>query len=231
MNVVEQALTNWKNSLPAKIARGEVYARNPTAHKWQAPFRSRILRETVFWRIQDLLTQSYLLHRQGHGLGARILLRSGFETVATLIYLNWMTDEVLHGTRTFHDFASETSVLLLGSRNKTTKHESRNINTILKHCDKRYPGIQTLYGDLCEAAHPNFEGTCFGYSSVDFENHATVFQNKWCEMYADKHLDSIRRCMVIFEYEYHKLWPQLFCKLEKWIEAHDAELELTKTAE
>ncbi|NMG49888.1 hypothetical protein GO613_17470 [Azoarcus communis] len=231
MNVVEQALSNWKNSLPEKVELGGLYSRNQTAHKWKAPFRSLILRETVFWRLHDLLSQSYALHQQGHGLGARILLRSGFETLATLIYLNWITDEVLQGTRTFHDFTSETSVLLLGSRNKTTKHESRNIVTILKHCDKRYAGIQALYDDLCEAAHPNFEGTCFGYSSVDFDNHTTVFQNKWREMYADKHLDSMQLCMLTFEAEYNEVWPPLFNKLEAWIEEHDAELEATKPAE
>jgi len=228
MNVVEQALSNWKNSLPEKVELGGLYSRNQTAHKWKAPFRSLILREAVFWRLHDLLSQSYALHQQGHGLGARILLRSGFETLATLIYLNWITDEVLQGARTFHDFTSETSVLLLGSRNKTTKHESRNIVTILKHCDKRYAGIQALYGDLCEAAHPNFEGTCFGYSSVDFDNHTTVFQNKWREMYADKHLDSMQLCMLTFEAEYNEVWPPLFNKLEAWIEEHDAELEATK---
>lgn len=228
MNAVEQVLENWKNSLPAKVEAGGLYSRNPTAHKWKAPFRSVILREAVFWRLHDLLTQSYALHQQGHALGARILLRSAFETLATLIYLNRITDEVLQGTRTFHDFSSETSVLMLGSRNKTTKHESRNIVTILKHCDKGYPGIQALYADLCEAAHPNFEGTCFGYSSVDFDSHTTVFQNKWREMYGDKHLDSMQICMMTFEHEYNNVWAPQMQKLEQWIEANDSTLEATK---
>jgi len=230
MNVVEQVLSNWKNSLPEKVELGGLYSRSSTAHKWKAPFRSLILREAVFWRVHDLLTQSYSLHQQGHGLGARILLRSGFETLAVLIYLNWITEEVLQGARAFHNFTSETSILLLGSRNKTTKHASRNITTILGYCEKRYVGIQALYGDLCEAAHPNFEGTCFGYSSVDFDNHTTVFQNKWGEMYADKHLSSMRLCMMIFEAEYNEVWPKLFGELESWIEENDAKLEATKPA-
>lgn len=231
MDLVEQALLNWKNSLREKVELGGLYSSKPIVHKWKAPFRSLILRETVFWRLQDLLTQSYALHLQGHGLGARVLLRSAFETLAILIYLNRITEEVLQGTRTFHDFTSETSVLLLGSRNKTTKHESRSILTIMKHCDKRYAGIQALYGDLCEAAHPNFEGACYGYSSVDFDNHTTMFHNKWREMYDGKHLDEIKLCMMTFEAEYNEVWPQLFGKLEGWIEARDAELEATKPAD
>lgn len=55
---VEQALASWKASLDPKLELGGLYARNPTAHKWKAPFRSLMLRETVFWRLQDLLAQS-----------------------------------------------------------------------------------------------------------------------------------------------------------------------------
>lgn len=45
-----------------------------------------MLREAAFWRMHDLMTQSYELHVLERGLGARILLRSGFETLATLVY-------------------------------------------------------------------------------------------------------------------------------------------------
>src|SRR5574338_1003372 len=104
MNVVEQALSNWKNSLPEKVELGGLYSRNQTAHKWKAPFRSLSLRETVFWRLHDLLSQSYVLHQQGHGLGARILLRSGFESLAMLLYLNQLVQQVLDGKLSFHTF-------------------------------------------------------------------------------------------------------------------------------
>ncbi|HDQ4328774.1 TPA: hypothetical protein SL386_000827 [Pseudomonas aeruginosa] len=231
MNVVEQALSNWKNSLPQEVPLAGLISISSIAYKWKALYRARILREVVFWRLHDLLEQSFLLHQQGHALGARILLRSGFETLATLIYLNQLKANVVDGTLNFHTFSDKTSLLLLGSRNDTTKHKSINIVTVLEKCDKRYPGLMALYADLCEAAHPSYEGTCFGYSSIDFDNHITVFRNKWVEMYADKHLSAMQLCMETFEHEYNEVSVSETRRLEKWIEDHDAELEATKSAE
>lgn len=228
MNTVEQALVSWKNSLPKELPLAGLISISPIAYKWKALYRARILRETVFWRLHDLLEQSFALHQQGYALGARILLRSGLETLATLIYLNQLKSNVMDGTLNFHEFSRKTTTLLLGSRNDTTRHKSISILTVLEKCDKRYPGIQALYGDLCEAAHPNYEGTCFGYSSVDFDNHTTVFQNKWVGMYADKHLSSMQLCMMTFEHEYNEVSVSESQGLEKWIEDNDAKLEATK---
>ncbi len=228
MNAVEEALINWKNSLPKEVPLGRLIAISPIAYKWKALYRARILRETVFWRLYDLLEQSFVLHQQGYALGARILLRSGLETLATLIYLNQLKSLVVDGSLDFHEFGEKTATLLLGSRNETTKHKSISILTVLEKCDKRYPGIQVLYGDLCEAAHPNYEGTCFGYSSVDFDNHTTVFRNKWVGMYADKHLSSMQLCIMTFEHEYNEVSVRKSRGLEKWVEDNDAKLEATK---
>lgn len=228
MESVEQTLARWRNSLPSKVEAAGLYSRNPTAHKWKAPFRGLILRETVFWRLTDLLTQSYTLHRQGNALGARILLRSGFETVATLIYLNQLTASVLDGVLNFHTYSEKTSTLLLGSRKKTTKHKSINIITVLEKCDKRYPELMHLYADLSESAHPNFEGTCLGYSVVDRANYETNFSNLWSELYGSTHLEAMRLCMMTFEAEYNDVWPTNFERLESWVEANDSTLEATK---
>ncbi|MFZ3032735.1 MAG: hypothetical protein WA138_01795, partial [Parvibaculum sp.] len=95
MDTIQENLANLKNSRMASIPISGLISRNPVAYKWKAPFRSWVLRETVFWRLHDLLVQSYLLHQHRHGLGARILLRSGFETLAVLIYLNQLMQQVL----------------------------------------------------------------------------------------------------------------------------------------
>ena len=228
--VVEQTLANWKASLYPTLELGGLYTLNPTVYKWKAPFRSLMLRESVFWRLQDLLMQSHALFHAGHVLGARILLRSGFETLAVLIYLNQMTAKVLDGTLNFHTFSEKTSQLLLGSKDQSTKHVAINIVTVLRHCDKRYPGLVKLYGDLSESAHPNYEGICVGYSTVNHDNHVTNFANRWYEMHGGTHLKGVRACMVLFEAEYNEVWPAHFDDLERWIEANDTELEATKGA-
>jgi len=89
--------------------------------------RSLELRETVSWRLHDLFAQSYSLYQQDHMLGARILLRSGFETLATLIYLNQLTQQVLDGKLSFHTWGDRTRTLLLGSRNNPEMPKSINI--------------------------------------------------------------------------------------------------------
>jgi hypothetical protein len=228
LNEVEQNLANWGASLFDKIPVGGLLARSPVAHKWKAPYRSMMLRELAFWREHDLMTQSYELYVLEHGLGARILLRSGFETLATLIYLNMLMQQVLDGDLNFHAFGEKTGVLLLGSRNNEDMPVAINILTVLTKCEKRYPGLMKLYADLSESAHPNYEGLMGGYSKTNYDEYETVFSNRWMELHGDRHVDGMLLCMGTFHHEYDAVWPELFERLESWIEANDPQLEATK---
>lgn len=228
MSAVEQNLAHWKQSLFLSIPAGGLLSRNPIAYKWKALHRVWMLREAVFWRLHDLMTQSYALYQEGHCLGARILLRSGFESLATLIYLNQHMQQVLDGKLNFHMFGEKTATLLLGSRNNKDGPHSLNIITVLEKCDRRYPGLMKLYADLSESAHPSFEGLCMGYSKIDQDEYATNFSNRWMELYGDTHLGSMELCMGTFQHEYDDVWPARMDELEGWIEANDAALEATK---
>jgi len=228
MRKIDKSLSEWKKSLCEKFDIGGLYSRNKVAHKWKAPFRSLTLRETVAWRTQDLLEQSLLLFASGHLLGARIILRSAFESVAILIYLNQLIRKVLEGTLGFHEFSTKTSTLLLGSRDGSTPLTSLNIITILEKCNRKYPGIQDLYGMLSESAHPNYEGMCLGYSDVNRQEFITTFSNKWKTMYAKRHIQDMELCLEIFYFEYNEEWPDAFEKLEDWIEKNDTYLKSTK---
>jgi hypothetical protein len=228
MRNVEQTLKAWQTSLCTKVDIGGLIARNRIAHKWKATYRSLSLREGVAWRTQDLLGQSVLLHDAQHAVGARILLRSAFESVAVLIYLNQLTRQVLAGTLNFHEFSEKTATLLLGSRDKSTDHTALNIATVLQKCKARYPDIEQLYGALSESAHPNYEGTSVGYSTVDRENYVTTFSNKWDHMYGKNHINLVGLCMEVFDAEYNHEWVDAFEKLESWLVENDATLEATK---
>lgn len=227
MSKIEQLLQRWQSSLCRNISVGGLFSRNPTAHKWKATYRSLVLRESVFWRTHDLLTQAHLLFTQHHVLGSRILLRSALESVATLSYLNQMTERVHTGNLSFHDFSAKTSRLLLGSRNQSTKHSSINIVTVLDRCDKKYPGVANVYAVLSESAHPNFEGVCFGYSRVDHERDETNFANFWHDMWADRHESLVNLIATVFEHEYNDVWSEQIEQLEAWLVKHNAELEAT----
>jgi len=182
----------------------------------------------VAWRVQDLLEQSHALYTASQLLGARILLRSAFETVAVLIHLNQETRKVISGEQDFHEYSERTTKLLLGSRNESTPHTSINILTVLEKADKHYPGLLKLYAMLSECAHPNYEGMLFGYSKSDIQNHSTKFENRWSKLYSASHEEAMSECMAIFDTEYNQEWPSIFEALEQWIERNDAMLETTK---
>ena len=223
-------LEQWKQSLCPQVAVGGLFARNAVVHKWKAPFRSLILREGLCWRTQDLLEQAQLLHEAGHTLGSRILIRSAIETLAILIHLNQLTQNVLDGTLDYFSFDARAKSLLLGSRDGSTSLTSVNIMTVLNHCEKRYPGIVGIYSILSECAHPNYEGVCTGYSTVDHEQFDTNFSNRWSELWSDRHDSLMELVCKVFESEYNAVWDPLFEQFEKWIEANDARLEAEKHA-
>jgi len=217
-----------KGALLTKLDMSALHSRNPTAHKWKAPYRSLQLREVVYWRMLDLLDQSFALHKQGHALGARILLRSAFETLAMLIYVSQQMEKVLNGTVDFLAFSKRTEALLLGSRNGSTPYNAVNILNVLDECEKRHSGIRTMYDSLSESAHPNYEGMSRGYTVIDHEADAVTFTNRCAELYSEKHPDAMMLCLKIFEHEYNTVWTNFFEQLEKWIEENDAKLEAAK---
>ncbi len=228
MMSVDSDLIQWKKSLPSNIKVTGLMSRSPTAYKWKALFRAWILRETVFWRLHDLLSQSYKLNQLGHGLGARILLRSALETLAILIHLNQCIQNVLVGNLKFHVFCHKTSKLLLGSHDPKFAPQSLSILTVLKNCEKRYPGIVSLYVELSESAHPSFEGLCLAYSTMLPDEHEAVFENQWMDRCGEQHISRIGMCIEVFQHEYDDVWTELMEQLESWVEANDDELEATK---
>jgi hypothetical protein len=228
MSDLAVALDALKDSLCKQIDAEHLRVRNQAAYKWKAPWRGLVLRESVAWRLHDLLYQSLILSRQNQLLGARILLRSALETLGVLIYLNRSVRAVIAGTTNFHEFSEKTSKLILGSRNKTTSHEQVSILTVLQSADKRYPGMYELYETLSETAHPNCEGMLLGYSISDKKSRVTNFQNNWLQHYGQSHEDGIMVCLSIFFEEYNNEFDDAFQALETWIERNDAKLEATK---
>jgi len=231
MDSIAQSLGALKNSLCTDIDIGSLFSRNKVVHKWKAPWRALLLREAVAWRTQDLLEQSHMLHLNGALLGARILLRSAFETTAVLIYLNQSLRGVVAGKNNFHDFSDRTTRLLLGSRDKSTTVTSINIVSILQKADARYPGLVDLYAALSESAHPNHDGLLRGYSDNDHEKYTTYFKNKWKERYDSTHDNTLMLCLGTLEHEYNDVFINAFEELEAWIQANDVTLEATKRKE
>lgn len=225
---VDETLEAWRATLMTRIPVGGLISRNSIVYKWKSTFRVWMLREVVAWRLVDLLQQSQVLYHRSHILGARILLRSAFETLATLIYLNKQMRRVIEGTLDFNAFGEKTSVLLLGARNNPDAPKSMNIVSVLEKCDNEYPGLMAVYANLSESAHPSYEGFMRGYSRLDHGEYETHFSNNWSERYTDGHLDRVALCMTTFDHEYNEVWPDRMTRLERWIEENDEALESSR---
>lgn len=221
-------LESWQDSLVTSIPLGGLYSRNPVAYKWKTLHRCWLLRETLFWRMTDLLKQSHTLYRQRYLLGARILLRSALETLASLIYSSHCIRMVLHRELNFHKFSEKTAKLLLGSKIDDRYPDAVNVLTMLDRADKKYHGVRRMYDNLSETAHPNFDGLFMGYAKVDHEKDETNLSNRWEELFGEQHIDNIEICMLAFTEEYNVIWPQVIEDLECWIQQNDAMLEATK---
>lgn len=225
MKLINRILDAWEPTHRKSVDLGELFSRDPVAHKWKCTYRVTVLRELVFWRTNDTLRQMVFLFTNGHMLGARILLRSALETIAILVYLNIKMQALMDREITIDDFSELTSQLMLGSKNQSTLLSSINVVTIItKHCERKYGGIAKIYGDLSESAHPNYEGMCSGYSYIDEKEYVTHFENRWVEKYGDSLEALTVPVLKIFEDEYNDVFVETFEYLESWLVSNDEEL-------
>lgn len=224
MDSITKAIEDYQNTLCKQIDIIALRQRNPVAHKWKVTYQILSNRETVAWRFVDILEQSWFLHSQSKPIGARILLRSAIETISLLIYQDKLIGDVITRKLSFLEFGEKVLALMNGSKNESTTRTAINIVTILKHCEKRYEGIEKIYNWLSESAHPNYEGMRLSYSDTDPKTLITSFNNKTRELYSGMQIDGTILSMSMFENEY-KHSEDLFLKLEVWLEANDVELE------
>jgi hypothetical protein len=225
---VEEDLRSWKSSLLKSLDIGGMFQRNKIAHKWKAPFRAWLLRELVSYRCCELVTQSYLLWRNGDVLASLILMRSAIETVAVLVDVNGRIESVIEGTQDFHDFSDFTVKLLLGSKDTSTKYSSVNIITILEKCERKYNGVLALYARLSEVAHPNHDGMKMGFADLIREDYVVVFNKKWTDRSIERFESAFDVCRDIFVKEYNDNFKFQMEKFEFWIEENNDRLIKTQ---
>lgn len=224
MNTIRAALDQWQAALCKEVSVGGLFARDPQVHRWKAPLRSLILREATSWRAHDLLQQAVLLSEAGHLLGARILVRSAIETLATLAYLNQITRAVVSEEIAYREFSDKTVRLLLGSKNKSTSAESINIITVLGKIEKRIPGLTDVYADLSESAHPNYDGTAKGYGTIKHGEFTTHFSNKWAQDFSSGFESFVRVTAHLYQVEYDDEWTEAWEALEAWMRVNPDKL-------
>ena len=222
---IEKTLQNYKKSLSKKIDLASLLSRSKIAHKWKLTYRLIVLREAIFWRFVDILTQAYNIGINGMIIGSRILVRSALETLCLIIYMNKKMRSVIEGKMTFDEFENITTRLLLGAKNIDKMPDPVNVMKLIEDGENKYPGIKKIYDDLSETVHPNYCGVCDGYTKPNQQEYETEFGIYWEERYGKQHEFAIEICLQIFEEEYNNEWVKCFEQLEKWLEKNDNKLE------
>jgi hypothetical protein len=131
----------------------------------KTPFKVQLFRELLLHRLSDLAEAACKLYDEGRGLPAIVLTRAAFETMAMLYYLLKQVDEAVteQSAQKLDDGAMRG---LFGSKNQASALEAVNVLTVIKHVEKQYPGIQEMFADLCEFAHPNYMGVMAMYHEM-----------------------------------------------------------------
>lgn len=227
MDNIRERVISWSQSLPEEVSVDGLLSRCQVAHKWKAPFRSILIRESSLWRMSDLGSSFVHLIDSGNVLASRIVLRSACETAALLAYLNKKTSDLIDRKITFEDFDALTKILLLGGKNNGDYVAPVNVITAITHFAKESPEILNIYNRLSEDAHPNASGMIYAYSESSPENLETHFMPKIANSAVTKEHTIASADLVFYCYEgqYNLFWPQRFEALEQWLRDNDAELE------
>jgi len=222
---IEKTLQNFKKSLPDKVNLASLYEHSRKAHKWKVTYRLLVLREAMLWRTVDILSQAQYLSINKMIIGSRILIRSALETICMLIYMNKKIQSVVEGNMSFEDFNKITERMFIGAKNENKILDSINVIKFIKESEIKYPGIEKIYHDLCETAHPNYFGVAAAYTKLNKKRHETDFGIFWKELHGDQHECGIKICLSILFKEYNEEWKKQFIQLEKWLEKNESELE------
>lgn len=222
---IEKTLQKFQSSKAQRVDVGGLLARSSIAHKWKLTYRLIVVREGICWRLMDLLEQAYKIGRQGMFVGARILTRSALETLCFLIYMNRKMQQVVENKLSFDDFQELTTRFLLGAKNNDEMPIPVNVMNFVQESEKKYRGIEKIYNDLSETAHPNYDGICQGYTKLNREEFETEFGVFWQERFGNQHEAAIEICLEVFEEEYNVVWTKWYEKLEEWLVENDAKLE------
>ena len=226
MDSIRQRVADWTASLPAEVDATSLYARCPIAHKWQATFRTVLVREASLWRMADLGAAFVELVDSNKYLSARIILRSACETSALLAYLNKKLHDVVTDKIDFEAFNEFTKQLLLGGKNDDY-FPPVNVLTALTHFAKNHPTILEIYNRLSEDAHPNAAGMIYGFSTSQPEIFLTSFSNRFSVTDSLKNhtITSADLVFLCYEQQYNEIWPQHFEALEQWLRDNNQRLE------
>lgn len=225
---IRKRVSDWSALLRPEVSIDSLRARCEVAHRWNATFRTVLLREVSMWRMQRLGSSFVHLMDSGEVMSARIILRSAIETAAVLAYSNKKMSDLIEGKLHFSEFNEVTKCLLLGGRADGDLFEAKSVITIVNHFAKNHDVVKQGYERLSEDVHPNACGMILSHGDYDSENQSFGFHRKIDESDAaiNHTLSLADLTFILYEMNYVETWSDCFVGLERWLEENDKTLSL-----
>ena len=149
---LQDSLNDWPNRRVSRIEPVEWHC------VFKLPFEVEYLRESLIYRLFELIDAGLKLLKNQNLLGSVICSRSAQETIAALSYIDELIDHSLRQQEVTH-LREMSHRLMFGAHNSDPGVEKINILTLIKKIDRRLPGFEKHYFALSEYAHPNWSGT------------------------------------------------------------------------
>jgi hypothetical protein len=124
---------------------------------FKLPFEIEHLRESLIYRLFELVDAGVALLDTENFLGSVICSRSAQETISALSYIDELIDYSLKNGEVSH-LREMSRRLMFGRHNSDLGIDKINILTLISKVDRRLPGFEKQYFALSEYAHPNWSG-------------------------------------------------------------------------
>jgi hypothetical protein len=196
---VQGWLQRVAGSLPTSISVLDLGVRD------KAPYKALAIREALIWRTEELARTAYA--RLGEDdLAAAILLTRGVVECAALMAR--LTDVVRErGSSSAGDLSALLDKMLFGWKGDPEFPEAFNVQTLIKHLDRRTPGVGRAYDHLSEIAHPNWSGVSGLFAWTDKAEFTTYFGHP-----KERRISALNHCVLafsaslsLFELDYNNL--------------------------
>lgn len=187
----------------------------------KTPFKAFWLREALYYRMTDLSGAAIGLYKQNKIVPAIIIIRAAYETAALCFYVYKNLNQAIER----HDFIGMDDFLMKaghGGKLDEVHYKAFNILTVIKHLDKEFTGLESMYYWLCEVAHPNWMGCEGSYSTLNTEEHYVEFSLKRKSISPEFiGLNELSIALVVFEHYYNKMagiLPEIVKLCEEYID-------------
>lgn len=153
----------------------------PAISRSKLPFKAECYRESLAWRMADLLRGALSSFQGNHLASAITLTRSAMETAAS----SWCLSKKIKAAIESQSLDEINNYLikgLVGWRLKpedgSTIPDAHQVLKFIDKMDKEIPDFRKHYEMLSEYAHPNWSGTHGLFAQIDPASCVTKFGNK-----------------------------------------------------